>query len=99
MIVGLSIFLAGVPSAFKGKADLGFWRTAGLYWHFVDIIWFFVVSQIYFHYGQQASDLIGERLRLSRGFNEALCLFEVHARRVHRKTNSVHVFPFHVQRL
>ena len=48
VIVGLSIFLAGVPSAFKGKADLGFWRTAGLYWHFVDMIWFFVVSQIYF---------------------------------------------------
>ncbi|HQY07083.1 MAG: heme-copper oxidase subunit III [Burkholderiales bacterium] len=48
VIVGLSIFLAGLSSAFAGKADLGFWRTAGLYWHFVDIIWFFVVSQIYF---------------------------------------------------
>lgn len=48
VIVGLSIFLAGLPSALRGRADEGFWRTAGLYWHFVDIIWFFVVSQIYF---------------------------------------------------
>jgi cytochrome c oxidase subunit 3 len=48
VIVGLSIFMAGVPSALAGKASPGFWRTAGLYWHFVDIIWFFVVSQIYF---------------------------------------------------
>lgn len=48
VIVGLSIFLAGLPAALRGQADLGFLRTAGLYWHFVDIIWFFVVSQIYF---------------------------------------------------
>ena len=42
------VFLAGLPALFRGEADLGFMRTAGLYWHFVDIIWFFVVSQIYF---------------------------------------------------
>lgn len=48
VIVGLSIFLAGLRSALRGQADAGFWRTAGLYWHFVDIIWFFVVSQVYF---------------------------------------------------
>ncbi|NDY92558.1 cytochrome c oxidase subunit 3 [Ideonella livida] len=48
VIVGLSIFLAGVPSLMRGQPNLGFWRSAGLYWHFVDIIWFFVVSQIYF---------------------------------------------------
>ncbi|HMW22575.1 MAG TPA: heme-copper oxidase subunit III [Burkholderiaceae bacterium] len=48
VIVGLSIFLAGLPSALRGQAEPGFWRTAGLYWHFVDIIWFFVVSQVYF---------------------------------------------------
>lgn len=48
VIVGLSIFLVGLPSALKAKPDSGFWRTAGLYWHFVDIIWFFVVSQVYF---------------------------------------------------
>jgi len=48
VIVGLSIFVAGLPALARGEADLGFLRTAGLYWHFVDIIWFFVVSQIYF---------------------------------------------------
>ncbi len=48
VVVGLSIFLAGLPSALQGKANFGFVRTAGLYWHFVDIIWFFVVSQVYF---------------------------------------------------
>jgi cytochrome c oxidase subunit 3 len=30
------------------RASEGFVRTAGLYWHFVDIIWFFVVSQVYY---------------------------------------------------
>ena len=48
VIVGLSIFLAGLYAVSRGKYDEGYWRTAGLYWHFVDIIWFFVVSQIYF---------------------------------------------------
>ncbi len=48
VLVGLGIFVAGVFPAMKGNLSPGFWRTAGLYWHFVDIIWFFVVSQVYF---------------------------------------------------
>lgn len=49
VVVGLAIFMAGLPSVLRGTdIDEGFMRTAGLYWHFVDIIWFFVVSQIYF---------------------------------------------------
>lgn len=48
VVVGLVLFLAGLPSALRGDVDEGFMRTAGLYWHFVDIIWFFVVSQIYY---------------------------------------------------
>jgi cytochrome c oxidase subunit 3 len=48
VVVGLTIFLAGLPSVMRGEIDEGFMRTAGLYWHFVDIIWFFVVSQIYY---------------------------------------------------
>jgi cytochrome c oxidase subunit III len=48
VLVGLSIFLAGLIPVMKGNLSVGFWRTAGLYWHFVDIIWFFVVSQVYF---------------------------------------------------
>ena len=23
-------------------------KVAGIYWHFVDVIWFFVASQVYF---------------------------------------------------
>ncbi|MBI4987048.1 MAG: heme-copper oxidase subunit III [Rhodocyclales bacterium] len=48
VLVGLAIFIAGLFPAIKGNLSPGFWRTAGLYWHFVDIIWFFVVSQVYF---------------------------------------------------
>lgn len=48
VLVGLAIFLAGLYPVMKGNLSPGFWRTAGLYWHFVDIIWFFVVSQVYF---------------------------------------------------
>lgn len=48
VLVGLSIFLAGLIPVMRGNLSVGFWRTAGLYWHFVDIIWFFVVSQVYF---------------------------------------------------
>jgi cytochrome c oxidase subunit III len=48
VLVGLSIFIAGLFPAMRGNLSPGFWRTASLYWHFVDIIWFFVVSQVYF---------------------------------------------------
>lgn len=48
VVVGLAIFLAGLVPALAGNVSEGFWRTAGLYWHFVDIIWFFVVSQVYY---------------------------------------------------
>ena len=48
VLVGLAIFITGFYPAMKGNLSPGYWRTAGLYWHFVDIIWFFVVSQVYF---------------------------------------------------
>ncbi len=48
VLVGLAIFIAGLYPVMKGNLSPGFWRSAGLYWHFVDIIWFFVVSQVYF---------------------------------------------------
>ena len=31
-----------------GTGNKTFVRAAGLYWHFVDIVWFFVFSQLYF---------------------------------------------------
>ncbi len=46
--VGLGIFTAVLLPALHGKTNDGFVKTAGVYWHFVDIIWFFVVSQVYF---------------------------------------------------
>jgi len=48
VLVGLGIFLAVLIPALKGKINGPFVKTAGLYWHFVDIIWFFVVSQVYY---------------------------------------------------
>jgi len=46
--VGLSIFVAMLVPALMGKINHSFVKTGSLYWHFVDIIWFFVVSQVYY---------------------------------------------------
>lgn len=48
VIVGLGIFLAVLLPALAGRINDAFVKTASLYWHFVDIIWFFVVSQVYY---------------------------------------------------
>ncbi len=48
VIVGLIIFLCILVSAFFGKVSKTFVKSASVYWHFVDLIWFFVVTQIYF---------------------------------------------------
>ncbi len=48
VLVGLCIFLAVLIPAFGGKTNKTFLGCASVYWHFVDIVWFFVVSQIYF---------------------------------------------------
>ncbi len=48
VLVGLGIFLTMLLPALKGKINTGLVKAGALYWHFVDIIWFFVVSQIYF---------------------------------------------------
>jgi hypothetical protein len=47
----LAIFTAGLLSSALLRATIParvLCGTAGLYWHFVDIIWFFVVSQVYY---------------------------------------------------
>ena len=46
--IGLCMFLFVLFHAMKDNISHVFAKGAGLYWHFVDIIWFFVVSQIYF---------------------------------------------------
>jgi cytochrome c oxidase subunit 3 len=48
VVLGLGVFLFVLIPAIKGKTNHTFAQSAGLYWHFVDIVWFFVVSQIYF---------------------------------------------------
>lgn len=48
VLVGLGIFTAMLVPAMKGKVSHALVKSGSLYWHFVDIIWFFVVSQVYF---------------------------------------------------
>lgn len=48
VFVGLGIFVAMLIPAMYGTINHVFVRTGSLYWHFVDIIWFFVVSQMYY---------------------------------------------------
>jgi len=48
VIGGLGIFVCVLIPAFKGLTNKTFVTCASVYWHFVDIVWFFVVSQIYF---------------------------------------------------
>lgn len=46
--VGLLSFVAILIAAMFGAAHKNLVKTAGIYWHFVDIVWFFVASQVYF---------------------------------------------------
>lgn len=48
VIVGLCIFIAMLLPALRGKISDGLVKSGSMYWHFVDIVWFFVVSQIYY---------------------------------------------------
>ncbi len=47
VLVGLLVFIAVLLPALGGRTNPSFVKCAGIYWHFVDIIWFFVASQIY----------------------------------------------------
>lgn len=48
VLVGIGMFLCALIPAFGGKISKPYVTTASMYWHFVDIVWFFVVSQVYF---------------------------------------------------
>jgi cytochrome c oxidase subunit 3 len=48
VLVGLCVFIAVLLPALKGKTNSTFVKCASMYWHFVDLVWFFVVSQVYF---------------------------------------------------
>jgi cytochrome c oxidase subunit III len=48
VVVGLVSFIAILIAAMFGTAHKNLVKTAGIYWHFVDIVWFFVASQVYY---------------------------------------------------
>ncbi len=48
VLVGLGIFIVMLLPALAGRFNTGLVRAGSLYWHFVDIVWLFVVSQVYF---------------------------------------------------
>lgn len=48
VVVGLGVFIAVLIPAFRGITSKYFTFCAGLYWHFVDVVWFFVASQVYY---------------------------------------------------
>jgi cytochrome c oxidase subunit 3 len=48
VLVGLASFVAILIAASYGRAHKALVKTAGIYWHFVDVVWFFVASQVYY---------------------------------------------------
>ncbi|MFQ5427745.1 MAG: heme-copper oxidase subunit III [Thermodesulfobacteriota bacterium] len=48
VLIGVLIFVCILIPALVRKTNHTFIKTASLYWHFVDIVWFFVASQVYF---------------------------------------------------
>ncbi len=52
VLVGVGIFIAILFATLAGKTETRPFRpfvtAASIYWHFVDVVWIFVVSQIYF---------------------------------------------------
>lgn len=48
VVLGLLGFAAILLPALAGRVNDGMVKTVSLYWHFVDIIWLFVVSQVYY---------------------------------------------------
>ncbi len=48
VLIGVILFICILIPAHLGKTNNTFVKTVALYWHFVDIVWFFVASQVYF---------------------------------------------------
>lgn len=48
VFAGLGIFVCLLIPAIRGKVNIPFVKAASMYWHFVDIVWLFVVTQVYF---------------------------------------------------
>ena len=48
VLVGLGAFVAVLLPALGGRTNKTFVTCVSVYWHFVDVVWFFVASQVYF---------------------------------------------------
>ncbi len=48
VFVGLMTFLFIAIAALRGRINKNFVKVGGIYWHFVDVVWFFVASQVYY---------------------------------------------------
>lgn len=48
VLVGIGVFITMLIPALGGRANESFLTCGSIYWHFVDIVWFFVASQVYF---------------------------------------------------
>ena len=48
VLVGVLVFLMMLISVITSKVNGMFVKVAGIYWHFVDVVWFFVASQVYY---------------------------------------------------
>lgn len=48
VLVGLGAFIAVLIPALGGRTNKTFVTCVSVYWHFVDVVWFFVASQVYF---------------------------------------------------
>lgn len=48
VLIGMLAFTAVLVPALKGRTNETFVKCVSVYWHFVDMVWLFVVSQIYF---------------------------------------------------
>lgn len=48
VLVGIGMFICALIPAFVGKVNKAYVTSVSIYWHFVDVVWLFVVSQVYF---------------------------------------------------
>lgn len=48
VLIGICSFLALLIGFATSKVSPMFVKVAGIYWHFVDVVWFFVASQVYY---------------------------------------------------
>jgi len=48
VLVGLASFLAILVGMTFGNVHKMLVKVAGIYWHFVDVVWFFVATQVYY---------------------------------------------------